>query len=153
MTLDLMSLASVDAFASAFLARGLPLHGLVLNAGIMATPFALSADGIESQFATNHVAHFHLTQRLLDRIVESAPSRIVVVSSDLHSSAPKPEGIRFDKISDQATYKPFAAYYRGQYFVPIAKLGEPNSKLASDAALAKKLWEFTDKLVQEKRGK
>ncbi|KAJ1551972.1 hypothetical protein HK405_013198, partial [Cladochytrium tenue] len=109
MTLDLMSLASVDAFASAFLARGLPLHGLVLNAGIMATPFALSADGIESQFATNHVAHFHLTQRLLGRVVESAPSRIVVVSSDLHSSAPKPEGIRFDKINDQATYKPFAA--------------------------------------------
>ncbi|KAJ1540349.1 hypothetical protein HK405_011400 [Cladochytrium tenue] len=208
MTLDLLSLKSVDAFASAFLTRGLPLHGLILNAGIMATPFTLSADGIESQFATNHVAHFRLTQRLLDRIVESAPSRVVVVSAKLHTLAPKREGIRFDKISEQAIYKPWVAYgqsklanilfsselsrsleargiknvyvnslhpdedqgastslflatdptveekdYRGLYFDPIAKLVEPDSKIATDAALAKKLWEFTEKLVQEKLGK
>ncbi|KAJ1553574.1 hypothetical protein HK405_007525 [Cladochytrium tenue] len=63
--LDLLSLSSVDAFADAFLARGLPLHGLVLNAGIMARPFELSRDGIESQFATYHVAHFRLATRLL----------------------------------------------------------------------------------------
>ncbi|KAJ1553608.1 hypothetical protein HK405_007434, partial [Cladochytrium tenue] len=107
--LDLLSLASVDAFADWFLARGLPLHGLVLNAGIMASPFALSADGIESQFATNHVAHFRLTARLLGCLEASAPSRVVVLSSSLHKSAPQPEGIRFDKINDQGIYNEWTA--------------------------------------------
>jgi NAD(P)-dependent dehydrogenase (short-subunit alcohol dehydrogenase family) len=56
MELNLLSLKSVDAFADKFIERKLPLHALILNAGIMATPFTLSEDCIESQFATNHVA-------------------------------------------------------------------------------------------------
>ncbi|KAF0698029.1 hypothetical protein As57867_011318, partial [Aphanomyces stellatus] len=76
MELDLMRLKSVQAFTDAFKARQLPLHILVNNAGIMAPPFALSADGIESQFATNHIAHMALTQRLLPILEASAPSRV-----------------------------------------------------------------------------
>ncbi|KAI9324776.1 hypothetical protein DFJ73DRAFT_667062 [Zopfochytrium polystomum] len=106
---DLLSLKSVDAFTDAFLRRNLPLHGLILNAGIMAHPFALSADGIETQFATNHVAHFHLTQRLLPCLVKSAPSRVVVLTSASMKRAP-PEGILFDKINDQKSYNDWAAY-------------------------------------------
>jgi NAD(P)-dependent dehydrogenase (short-subunit alcohol dehydrogenase family) len=53
--LDLLSLASVTKFISEFKAKNLPLHLLLNNAGVMACPFALSEDGIESQFATNHV--------------------------------------------------------------------------------------------------
>uniref|UniRef100_A0A453GZA2 Uncharacterized protein n=1 Tax=Aegilops tauschii subsp. strangulata TaxID=200361 RepID=A0A453GZA2_AEGTS len=55
MELDLSSLASVRNFAADFAATGLPLNILVNNAGVMATPFSLSKDGIEMQFATNHV--------------------------------------------------------------------------------------------------
>ncbi|KDO15741.1 hypothetical protein SPRG_18717, partial [Saprolegnia parasitica CBS 223.65] len=55
MALDMMSLTSIRAFVAAFIAKQLPLHILVNNAGIMAVPFRLSVDGIESQFATNHV--------------------------------------------------------------------------------------------------
>ncbi|KAJ1559091.1 hypothetical protein HK405_012039 [Cladochytrium tenue] len=236
MQLDLLSLASVDQFSTAFLARGLPLHGLVLNAGVMNTPFTLSADGIEAQFATNHVGHFRLVTRLLERVVESAPSRIVVVAARLMEEAPKPMGIRFDKINDRKTYKPAMGFevgqrvvrqraiqaprgkgvtnvyvntlhpgvirtelirhqaaqlgflakpiififfkffpevitedqgastslylatdpevekkdYRGQYFYPVAKLAEPGTPFATDAALARRLWEFTEKLVAEK---
>ncbi|KAI9324779.1 hypothetical protein DFJ73DRAFT_802242 [Zopfochytrium polystomum] len=107
-SLDLLSLKSVDAFSGAFLRRGLPLHGLILNAGIMAHPFALSADGIETQFATNHIAHFHLTQRLLHCLEKSAPSRVVVLTSASMKRAP-PEGIAFDKINDQKGYNDWTA--------------------------------------------
>jgi NAD(P)-dependent dehydrogenase (short-subunit alcohol dehydrogenase family) len=47
------------------------LDVLINNAGIMACPFALSVDGIESQFATNHVGHFLLTKELLPLLSKS----------------------------------------------------------------------------------
>lgn len=53
--LDLLSLKSVTEFVNAFKAKNLPLHLLINNAGVMACPFTLSEDGIEAQFATNHV--------------------------------------------------------------------------------------------------
>jgi NAD(P)-dependent dehydrogenase (short-subunit alcohol dehydrogenase family) len=58
--LDLLSLASVTKFIEEFKAKNLPIHVLLNNAGIMANPFTLSEDGIESQFATNHASRlFH----------------------------------------------------------------------------------------------
>ncbi|RHY42350.1 hypothetical protein DYB34_010421 [Aphanomyces astaci] len=72
--LDLMSLQSVRDFVAAFVARNLPLHFLVNNAGIYApSTFALSVDGIESQLATNHVGHVALTLGLLPVLEASAP--------------------------------------------------------------------------------
>ncbi|CAI0546594.1 unnamed protein product [Linum tenue] len=55
MELDLSSLASVRKFASAFNSSGRRLNLLINNAGVMATPFTLSKDNIELQFATNHL--------------------------------------------------------------------------------------------------
>lgn len=60
------------------------LHLLMNNAGIMICPFGLSKDGIETQFATNLVAHFYLTTLLLPVIERSAPSRTINVSSIAH---------------------------------------------------------------------
>jgi NAD(P)-dependent dehydrogenase (short-subunit alcohol dehydrogenase family) len=59
--LDLLSLKSVTEFLTAFKAKGLPLHLLLNNAGVMSCPYALSEDGIESQFATNHVSQVYLS--------------------------------------------------------------------------------------------
>ncbi|KAL6838456.1 hypothetical protein ACP4OV_031701 [Aristida adscensionis] len=122
MELDLSSMASVRAFASDFLARGLPLNLLILlgalagsnNAGVMAIPFARSKDGIEMQFATNHVGHFLLTYLLLDTMKNTAresnvEGRIVNVSSEGHKLAYR-EGIRFDKINDESVYNSIGAY-------------------------------------------
>lgn len=81
MLLDLGSLKSVKAFATAFKAKKMPLHILLNNAGIMAVPFSLTEDGYESQWATNHLGHFLLTKLLLPELEASAPSRIVTVSS------------------------------------------------------------------------
>ena len=55
LALDLNDMNKCHQAAKEFLAKGLPLHILVNNGGIMTSPFALSADGIEQQFAVNHM--------------------------------------------------------------------------------------------------
>jgi len=67
--LDLNSLASVRNCADAFLAEAERLDVLVANAGVMATPEGQTADGSETQFGTNHLAHFLLIQLLLPTLL------------------------------------------------------------------------------------
>ncbi|KAL5201463.1 hypothetical protein ABZP36_035817 [Zizania latifolia] len=114
MELDLSSMDSVRAFASDFAAKGLPLHILINNAGVMATPFSLSKDGIELQFGTNHVGHFLLTHLLLETMKKTSresnvEGRIVNVSSEGHRFAYR-EGICFAKINDESEYNSIGAY-------------------------------------------
>uniref|UniRef100_A0A7C9DJX5 Short-chain dehydrogenase TIC 32, chloroplastic-like n=1 Tax=Opuntia streptacantha TaxID=393608 RepID=A0A7C9DJX5_OPUST len=80
----------------------------------MATPFYLSKDDIELQFATNHLGHFLLTNLLLDTMKKTAHNskregRIVNVSSRRHRLS-YPEGIRFDRINDPTGYNSLSAY-------------------------------------------
>lgn len=84
LALDLADLASVRACAQDFLARGLPLHLLVNNAGLAGAGGA-TAQGFERAFGTNHLGHFLLTQLLLPRLCDSAPARIVTVASRAHT--------------------------------------------------------------------
>jgi NAD(P)-dependent dehydrogenase (short-subunit alcohol dehydrogenase family) len=86
MQLDLASLESVRAFAAAFAATFGRLDVLVANAGVMTRKRELTADGLEMNFGVNHVGHFLLTELLLPLLKASAPSRIVVVSSNMHPS-------------------------------------------------------------------
>jgi NAD(P)-dependent dehydrogenase (short-subunit alcohol dehydrogenase family) len=94
LSLDLGDLASVRACAQAFLARDLPLHLLINNAGIAGAKGS-STSGFELAFGVNHVGHFLLTQLLLDCLKHSAPARIVTVSSQAHYRAP---GIDWDAV-------------------------------------------------------
>jgi NAD(P)-dependent dehydrogenase (short-subunit alcohol dehydrogenase family) len=82
--LDLADLVSVRRAAGAVQAKHARLDILVNNAGVMGTPYRQTADGFELQMATNHLGHFALTGLLLDRIVTTARSRIVTVSSHMH---------------------------------------------------------------------
>ncbi|RLT92311.1 MAG: SDR family oxidoreductase [Ketobacter sp.] len=84
--LDLGDLDSVRRCAETFLARDLPLHLLICNAGL-AGQRGMTASGFELIFGVCHVGHFLLTQLLLERIKASAPARIVVVASKLHRTA------------------------------------------------------------------
>jgi NAD(P)-dependent dehydrogenase (short-subunit alcohol dehydrogenase family) len=84
--LDLGDLDSVRACAAGFLARELPLHLLVNNAGV-AGARGLSASGFELAFGVNHMGHFLLTQLLLERLRASAPARVVTVASRAHYRA------------------------------------------------------------------
>lgn len=78
---DVSALDSVRAFATAFLAEGLPLAALVNNAGVMPPERTNSADGFELGFATNVLGPFLLTGLLLPALRAGAPSRVVNVSS------------------------------------------------------------------------
>ena len=82
--IDLGDFASVRACAQDFLARGLPLHLLVNNAGL-AGARGLSASGFELTFGVNHMGTFLFTQLLLERLKASAPARIVTVASRAHT--------------------------------------------------------------------
>lgn len=81
--LQLADLASVRECARLFLACGLPLHLLILNAG-QGGRRGLTASGCEQAFGVNHLGHFALTQLLLERLRASAPARVVTVASQLH---------------------------------------------------------------------
>ncbi len=85
--LDLFDPASIDAFAERFLASGRPVHALVNNAGIMATPLSRNARGVESQLATNHLGHFQLTARLWPALRGANGARVVSLSSRGHLRA------------------------------------------------------------------
>jgi len=78
--LDLASLDSVRACADRFLARDLPLHVLVANAGIFHGR-GQTEEGFEKIFGTNYLGHFLLVQRLRDRLADSA--RILAIASDV----------------------------------------------------------------------
>ncbi|HEY4143559.1 oxidoreductase [Pinirhizobacter sp.] len=105
--MDLTDPASIDAFASRFVATGQPLHMLINSAGIMATPFERDARGYEIQFATNHLGHFQLTRGLLPALQRAQGARVVSVSSWGHRYSP----VVFDDIHfERREYNPWAAY-------------------------------------------
>lgn len=102
--MDNMDLASVVAAVEHFLAREKALHGLVNNAGVMATPFEITKNGHEAQWQTNYLAHWVLTERLLPIMLRTAKTlppgsvRIVNLTSSGHLGAPK-GGINFKDLS------------------------------------------------------
>lgn len=106
MPCDLSSLQSVRDFATAFLDTYDRLDLLVNNAGIWETKRKESADGIELTFAVNHLAPFLLTYLLTDRIMASAPARIINVSSEAHRQG----RMRFDDLEGKKKWSSFGSY-------------------------------------------
>jgi NAD(P)-dependent dehydrogenase (short-subunit alcohol dehydrogenase family) len=81
---DFTSQASIRALAAAYLAKYDRLDVLVNNAGTVFNERGVTENGIERTFAVNHLGYFLLTNLLLDLVVKSAPSRIVVTASTGH---------------------------------------------------------------------
>lgn len=86
--MDLMDIASIDAFSARFLAAEQALHLLINNAGIMWVPLRRDNRGNESQLSTNHLGHFRLTARLWPALKNAANARVISVSSFGHQMAP-----------------------------------------------------------------
>lgn len=105
--MDLMSPASIDAFAARFLASGRPLHILVNSAGIMACPLMRDARGYEAQFSTNHLGHFQLVERLWPALRQANGARVVAVSSRGHRYSPV---VFEDPNFNRRKYEPMSAY-------------------------------------------
>jgi NAD(P)-dependent dehydrogenase (short-subunit alcohol dehydrogenase family) len=102
--LDLADPASIDAFSRGWSG---PLHLLISNAGVMATPEQRTPDGNELQFATNHLGHFALALGLHAALARDRGSRIVVLSSTAHLMSP----VIFDDLAFAfRPYDPWLAY-------------------------------------------
>jgi NAD(P)-dependent dehydrogenase (short-subunit alcohol dehydrogenase family) len=102
--LDLADLESVRAFADRFLASGRRIDVFIGSAGIMAAPETRVGPGWEGQFATNHLGHFALVNRLWPAFADGA--RVVSVSSRGHHFS----GIRWDDVQFEHGYDKWLAY-------------------------------------------
>lgn len=102
--LDLSVRSSIADFVKRWIG---PLHILVNNAGVMASPETRTAEGWELQFATNHLGHFALTTGLKRALTLANGARVVSVSSAAHLRSP----VVFDDIHfNTRAYDPWAAY-------------------------------------------
>lgn len=121
--MDLGDLDSVKEFAESFLASGRKLDLIINNAGIMACPETRVGPGWEAQFATNHLGHFALVNRLKPALAEQ--SRVVALSSTGHFRSP----IRWDDVQFQNDYDRWEAYGQAKtanalFALHLNKLGE-----------------------------
>lgn len=108
---DLADLHSVSMATDAIHALDIPIQGIVANAGIMALPTLHQVHGIELQFFTNHVGHFHFVTRLTDALTETG--RVVILSSRAHGYAHK-YGMELDNISGEHDYHDWRMYGRSK---------------------------------------
>ncbi len=103
---DLSSGEGVRSLATQTLQHTDRLDVLVNNAGVFTRDYLSTDDGLETQFAVNHLAPFLLTHLLRDLLVKSAPARVVTVSSEAH----KRGQIRWDDLQGEQKYSGLRAY-------------------------------------------
>jgi NAD(P)-dependent dehydrogenase (short-subunit alcohol dehydrogenase family) len=104
--LDLADLASVRAFAQRILDSHDELDILINNAGVMAAPYARTADGYELQFGTNHLGHFALTGLVLPAFKQRVGTRVATVASNNHKAGK----MRLDDLQGEKHYSRWGAY-------------------------------------------
>ncbi|XP_014241465.1 retinol dehydrogenase 14-like [Cimex lectularius] len=105
--LNLGSLASVKNCADDLKNTETSINLLINNAGVMACPLSKTEDNFEMQFGVNHLGHFVFTNILLPKIIASAPSRIINLSSSAHEYG---ELVWDDINFERRTYRPIKAY-------------------------------------------
>jgi NAD(P)-dependent dehydrogenase (short-subunit alcohol dehydrogenase family) len=106
--LDLADLESVAQFAARFASSGRSVDMLIASAGIMACPETRVGPDWEAQFATNHLGHYALANRLWPAIA-AAGGRVVVVASGI-----SPDGIRWDDVQFRRGYDKWQAYMQSK---------------------------------------
>ena len=108
--LDLAALASVREAAGEIRSACPRLDLLINNAGVMAPPYQRTVDGFELTFATNHLGPFALTGLVLDRLLATAGSRVVTVSSSGHTGGV----MAFDDLHFERGYHATHAYWQSK---------------------------------------
>ena len=103
---DLSSQASLRRLAEEFKANYDRLDVLINNAGMIPSSRIMTEDGLETQFAVNHLAYFLLTNLLLDVLRAGARARVVNVSSRAHYRA----SIDFDDLQSERSYRRLRIY-------------------------------------------
>ena len=140
--LDLADLASVADAAAAVARRWERLDLLINNAGVMALPRQLSADGHERQFATNHLGHFALSLALLPLLRDVPGSRVVTVTSGAQHFG----RIAFEDLQGERTYDRWRAYAQSKLANTmfalalqqrLERMGSPTLSLAAHPGVAR----------------
>ncbi|XP_046820174.1 retinol dehydrogenase 13-like [Vespa crabro] len=103
---DLASQESIRTFVTRFKNENSQLDILVNNGGVMRCPKSYTKEGIEMQLGVNHMGHFLLTNLLLDVLKQSAPSRIINVSSNAHLKGK----LQVKDLNSMENYDPYEAY-------------------------------------------
>lgn len=106
--LDLASFASIRAFASWFLEEFDRLDVLINNAGLVLDERRTTVEGFEEMFGVNHLGHFLLTDLLRERLVASAPARVINVASVAHRFARR--GMTRGDLQHERRFRGFAVY-------------------------------------------
>lgn len=106
MLCNLADLSDVRRFCNEFKSAYDRLDVLVNNAGVITPKRCTTEQGYEIQFGVNHLGHFLLTSLLIDLLVKSAPTRIVIVASDAHKSG----RIHYEDINMEKKYTIWGAY-------------------------------------------
>lgn len=106
--LDLADWGSVVTCAERIRAMDIPLDGLINNAGVMALPELQLVNGVERQFAINHLGHFILINQLQETVLAAPQGRFVLLSSMAHRRADT--GIDFNNLDGSKSYDPWDAY-------------------------------------------
>nr|XP_033807658.1 retinol dehydrogenase 12-like isoform X2 [Geotrypetes seraphini] len=104
--LDLADTKSIKTFSETIQQEEKQIHILINNAGVMMCPYSKTADGFEMHLGVNHLGHFLLTFLLLDLLKQSAPARIVNVSSLIHRFGT----IKFNDLQSEKWYDSGLAY-------------------------------------------
>jgi retinol dehydrogenase-14 len=105
---DLSSQAAIRGAAAEIQSRHPQVNVLINNAGIIPQHREVTVDGLELQFAVNHLAYFLLTNLLLPQLRAGAPARVVNVSSGAHEHA----RLDFDDLQSERRYEPQEVYSR-----------------------------------------
>lgn len=108
--LDLASLKSIKSFCTDVLENEKHIDILINNAGVGYCPFMRTEDGFEMQMGVNHLGHFYLTNLLLEKLKDSAPSRVIVVSSAQYRKGK----IDFNTINTDKDYKDRNGYFNSK---------------------------------------
>ncbi|XP_023611621.1 retinol dehydrogenase 12 isoform X4 [Myotis lucifugus] len=185
--LDLSDTKSIRAFAEGFLAEEKQLHILINNAGVMMCPYSKTADGFETHLGVNHLVHrptlyplsktsqgshstlqssllallaghFLLTHLLLERLKESAPARVVNLSSVVHIAGK----IRFHDLQGVTTYSVHPGIVRSELvrhsflmcllwrlFSPFLKSAREGAQTSLHCALAEGLEPLSGKYFSD----
>jgi retinol dehydrogenase 12 len=107
---DLSSQVSIRQAAGYVRGRYSSLHVLINNAGVIPPRREVTVDGLEMQFAVNHLAYFLLTNLLLPQLKAGSPSRVINVSSGVHTHA----AIDFGDLQARRRYQPKSVYGRSK---------------------------------------
>ena len=124
---DMGDFAQVRSFAEHLLGTYAEIHVLINNAGLTDPKHIVNEQGLEQHMAIMHMGHYLLIHLLLERMTQSAPARIIQISSEAHKTG---KGIDLDDISGEKIWKgnvyshaaAFQAYHRAKLAMIYATL-------------------------------